>query len=86
MVSCILAQVIEDLCILQNGAGSLSQIQKFIELSLNESFGDMVRSKSGPKLVPSEYMTSRLHGMKMIPLDAGSATELLGCKERFVLI
>jgi hypothetical protein len=84
MVSRILAQVIED--ILQNGAGSLSQIQKFIELSLNESFGDMVRSKSGPKLVPSDYMTSRLYGMKMIPPDAGSATELLGCKERFVLI
>jgi hypothetical protein len=86
MVSRILAQVIENLCILQNGAGSLSQIQKFIELPLNESFGNMVRSKSGPKLVPSDDMTGRLHGTKMIPPDAGSATELLGCKERFVLI
>jgi hypothetical protein len=86
MVSRVLAQVVKDLCILQNGAGSLSQIQKFIELLLNESFGDVVRSKSGPKLVPSDDMTARLHGMKMIPLDAGSATELLGCKERLVLI
>jgi hypothetical protein len=86
MVSRILAQVVEDLCILQNDAGSLSQIQKFIELSLNESFGDVVHSKSGPKLIPSDDMIGRLHGMIMIPPDAGSATELLGCKERLVLI
>jgi hypothetical protein len=86
MVSRVLAQVVKDLYILQNGAGSLSQIQKFIELSLNESFGGVVRSKSGPKLVPSDDMTDRLHGMKMIPPNAGSATELLGCKERLVLI
>jgi hypothetical protein len=64
----------------------LSQIQKFIELSLNESFGDVVRSKSGPKLVPSDDMNDRLHGMKMIPPDAGSATELFGYKEHLVLM
>jgi hypothetical protein len=86
MISHVLAQVVKDLCILQDGAGSLSQIQKFIELSLNESFGDVVRSKSGPKLVPGDDMTSRLHGMVMILPDAGSPTELLGCKERLVLI
>jgi hypothetical protein len=86
MVSRVLAQVVKNLCILQDGAGSLSQIHKFIELSLNESFGDVVRSKSGPKLVPSDDMTGRLHGMIMIPPDAGSATELFGCKERLVLI
>jgi hypothetical protein len=70
MVSRVLAQVVKDLCILQDGAGSLTQIQKFIELSLNESFGDVVRSKSGPKLIPSDDMTGRLHGMIMIPPDA----------------
>jgi hypothetical protein len=86
MVSCVLAQVVKDLCILQDGVGSLSQIQKFIELSLNESFGDVVHSKSGPKLIPSDDMTGRLHGMINMPPDAGSATELLGCKERLVLI
>jgi hypothetical protein len=31
-------------------------------------------------------MIGRLHGMKIIPPDAGSATELLGYKERLVLI
>jgi hypothetical protein len=86
MVSRVLAQEVKDLCILQNGTGSLSQIQKFIELSLNESFRDVVRSKSGPKLIPSDDMTGRLHGMIMIPPDAGSAIELLGCKEHLILI
>jgi hypothetical protein len=86
MVSRVLAQVVKDLCILQDDAGSLSQIQKFIELSLNESFRDVVHSKSGPKLAPSDDMNGRLHGLIMIPPDAGSAMELLGCKERFVLI
>jgi hypothetical protein len=86
MVSRVLAQVVEDLCILHDGAGSPSQVQKFIELSLNESFGDVVRSKSGPKFVPGDDMTGRLHGMIMIPPYAGSATELLGYKQHLVLI
>jgi hypothetical protein len=67
MVSRILAQVVENLCILHNGAGSLSQIQKFIELSLNESFGYVVRSERSPELVPGDDMIGRLHSVKMIP-------------------
>jgi hypothetical protein len=59
--------VIEDLCVLHNGAGTLGQIEKFIELSLNESLRDVMRSKSGPKIIPSNNMTGRLHGMKLIP-------------------
>jgi hypothetical protein len=86
MITRILAQVIEDLCILHDGASSLSQIQKFIELSLNESFGDVVRSESGPEFIPGDNMTSRLHGMVMVPPYAGSAAELLGCKECLILI
>jgi hypothetical protein len=67
MVSRVLAQVVEDLCILHDGAGSLSQVQKFIELSLNESFGYVVCSKRGPKLVPSDDMIGRLYSMIVIP-------------------
>jgi hypothetical protein len=67
MVSRVLAQVVENLCVLHDGAGSLSQVQKFIKLSLNESFGYMVRSKRSPKLIPSDDMIGRLHGVKMIP-------------------
>jgi hypothetical protein len=61
MITRVLAQVIEDLCILHDGAGSLSQIQKFIELSLNESFRNVVCSESGPEFIPGDDMTSRLH-------------------------
>jgi hypothetical protein len=86
MITCILAQVIEDLCILQNGAGYLSQIQKFIELSLNESLWNVMCSKSGSEFIPGDDMTSRLHGMIMVPPYAGSATKLLGCEEGLVLV
>jgi hypothetical protein len=81
MITHILAQVVEDLCILHDGPGSLSQIQKFIELSLNESLWNVVRSESGPEFIPGDHMTSRLHGMIMVPPYAGSAAKLLGCEE-----
>jgi hypothetical protein len=67
MVSRILAQVVKNLCVLHDGAGSLTQVQKFIELSLNESFRYVVRLKGSPKLVPGDDMIGRLHGVKMIP-------------------
>jgi hypothetical protein len=67
MVTCVLAQVIENLCVLHDGAGSLSQVQKFVELLLNESLGYVVRSKGGPELIPSDDMIGRLHGVKMTP-------------------
>jgi hypothetical protein len=86
MITRVLAQVFDDLCILHDGAGSLSQNQKFIELSLNESFGNVVRSESGSEFIPGDNMTSRLHGMIMVPPYAGSATKLLGCEECLVLI
>jgi hypothetical protein len=86
MITRILVQVIEDLCILQNGAGSLSQIQKFIELSLNESLWNVMCSKSGPEFVPCYDMTSRLHGMVMVPPYAGGAAKLLGCEEGLIRI
>jgi hypothetical protein len=58
MITRVLAQVVEDLCILNDGAGSLCQIQKFVELSLNESLRNVMRSKSSPKFVPCDDMTS----------------------------
>jgi hypothetical protein len=67
MVSRILTQVVENLCVLHDGAGSLSQVQKFIELTLNESLGYMVRSEGSPEFIPGYNMIGRLHGVKMIP-------------------
>jgi hypothetical protein len=67
MISRVLAQVVKNLCVLHDSAGSLSQVQKFIELALNESLGNMVRLKGSPKLIPGDNMIGRLHGVKMIP-------------------
>jgi hypothetical protein len=86
MITHVLAQVIEDLCIFHDCAGSLCQGQKFIELSLNESLWNVVRSESGLEFVPGNNMTSRLHGMVMVPPYAGSAAKLLGCEECLIRI
>jgi hypothetical protein len=86
MITHVLAQVVEDLCILHDGAGSLSQIQKFIELSLNESFGNVVRSESGSKVILGNDMISRLHGMVLVPPYVDGAAKLLGCEEGLVLV
>jgi hypothetical protein len=86
MITRVLAQVVEDLCILHDGAGSLSQIQKFIELLLNESFRNVMRSESGSEFILGDDMTSQLHGMVMVPPYAGSAAKLLGCEEGLVLV
>jgi hypothetical protein len=51
MITRVLAQVIEDLCILHNSAGSLGQGQEFIEFSLNESLWNVMHSESGPEFV-----------------------------------
>jgi hypothetical protein len=67
MITRVLAQVIESLCILHDSAGSLGQSQEFIELSLNKSLWNVVRSKSGPEFVPCDNMTSWLHGVIMVP-------------------
>jgi hypothetical protein len=86
MRSRILAQVIENLCILCNSAGTLGQAQKFIELPLNESSWYMVCSERSPKLIPSDNMFGGLHRMKLIPPKTGIASELLGCEEHLVLL
>jgi hypothetical protein len=86
MRSRILAQVIENLCILCDSTGTLGQAQKFIELSLNESRWYMMCSECSPKLIPSDDVIGGLHSMKLIPPKTGSASKLLGCKEHLVLI
>jgi hypothetical protein len=86
MITRVLAQVIEDLCILQNHAGPLSQGQEFIELSLNKSLWNVVRFESSPKFVPCDNMTNRLHGVVMVPPYAGSAAKLLCRKECLVRV
>jgi hypothetical protein len=86
MITRVLAQVIESLCILHDSAGSLGQSQEFIELSLNKSFWNVMRSESGPEFVPCDDMTSLLHGVVMVPPYAGGATKLLSRKECLVRV
>jgi hypothetical protein len=84
MIARILAQVIESLCVLKYSAVSFSKCKKFIELSLNESFRDMVRPKGGLKFFPSDNMSIRLHGIVVVPQNASSTMKLLGCEESFI--
>jgi hypothetical protein len=84
MVACILAQVIESLCVLQYSAVPLGKRQKFIELPLNESFRNMVCSKSSLEFFPCDNMSFRLHGIVVVPPNASITTELLGYEESFV--
>jgi hypothetical protein len=85
MITRVLVQVIESLCILHDSTGSLGQSQKFIELLLNESWNVMC-SESGPEFVPCDNMTSRLHSIIMVPPYAGDATKLFSREECLVRV
>ena len=56
MIARVLAQVVEDLCVLQHRAGSLCQCQELIHLPVHESFRNMMRPESGPEFIPSDVM------------------------------
>jgi hypothetical protein len=86
MITRVLAQVIEDLCILHNSAGTLSQGQEFIELSLNKSLWNVMRSESGPEFIPCDNVTSRLYGVVMVPPYAGSTAKLLSREKCLVRV
>jgi hypothetical protein len=58
-------------------AGILAQV-------LNESFRHMVCPKGGLEFFLGDNMSIRLHGIVVVPQNASSTTELLGCKESFV--
>jgi hypothetical protein len=86
MITRVLTQVIENLCILHDSAGSLGQSQEFIELSLNKSLWNVVRSESGPEFILGDNMTSWLHGVIMLPPYAGGSAELLSREECLVRV
>ena len=59
MIARVLAQVVEDLCVLQRRAGSLCQCQELIHLPVHESFRNLMRPESGPEFIPEDYMVNR---------------------------
>ena len=59
MITCVLAQVIEGLSILQYRASSLIECQKFIQLAIENSSWDMVPSESSLEFLPRHFTISR---------------------------
>jgi hypothetical protein len=66
MIASILAQMIENLCILQYRTGALGECQEFIQLPLHQSFRNMMCPEGSPKFLPRDNMSSGLHGAKVI--------------------
>jgi hypothetical protein len=59
MITCVLAQVIEGLSILQYRAGSLIECQEFIQLAIKNSSWDVVPSESSLEFLLRNFMTGR---------------------------
>jgi hypothetical protein len=86
VIVCVLAQMIESLCILQYRMGALGECQEFIQYPLHQSFRIIMRPEGSPKFLPGDNMSSGLHGAKIIPPNAGSTTKLLGGKVSFTRV
>jgi hypothetical protein len=74
VITRILAQMIEDLRILQYCAGALGKCQEFM------------CPEGSPKFLQGKNMSSGQHGTIVIPPNAGSATKLLGGKVSFTRV
>jgi hypothetical protein len=59
MITCILAQVVEGLGLLQYRVGSLIKCQKLIQLAIKNSGWDVVPSESSLEFLPRHFMISR---------------------------
>jgi hypothetical protein len=59
MITCVLAQVVEGLSVLQYRAGSLIECQKLIQLAIKNSSWDVVPFESSLELLPRNFMISR---------------------------
>jgi hypothetical protein len=59
MITCVLAQVVEGLSVLQYRAGSLIECQKLIQLATKNSGWDVVPSESSLEFLPRHFTISR---------------------------
>jgi hypothetical protein len=59
MITCVLAQLVEGLSVLQYCAGSLIECQKLIQLAIKNSGWDVVSSESSLEFLPRHFMISR---------------------------
>jgi hypothetical protein len=77
MVTCILAQVVEGLSVLQYRAGSLIKCQKLIQLAIKNSGGNVVPSESCLAFLPRQFMINGEHSTEVVPPSPSRAAELL---------
>jgi hypothetical protein len=59
MITCILAQVVEGLGILQYSAGPLVECQELIQLAVENPSWNVVSSEGSLEFLPRNFMTSR---------------------------
>jgi hypothetical protein len=59
MITCVLAQVVEGMSVMQYHAGSLIECKKLIQLAIKNSSWDVVPSESSLEFLPRHFMTSR---------------------------
>jgi hypothetical protein len=77
MVTCILAQVIEGLSVLQYRAGSLIKCEKLIQLAIKNFGRDVVPFESSLEFLPRHFMISGEHSTEVVPLGPSRAAKLL---------
>jgi hypothetical protein len=59
VITCVLAQIIEGLGILQHSAGPLIECQEFIQLAVENPNWNVVSSEGSLEFLPKNFMTSR---------------------------
>jgi hypothetical protein len=77
MVTCILAQVVEGLSVLQYRVCSLIKCQKLIQLAIENPGGNVVPSEGGLEFLPRHFMISGEHSTEVVPPSPSRATKLL---------
>jgi hypothetical protein len=77
MVTCILAQVVEGLSVLQYRACSLIKCQKLIQLAIENSDWYVVPSEKSLEFLPRHFMISEEHSTKVVPQSPSRAAKLL---------
>jgi hypothetical protein len=77
VVTCILAQVVEGLSVLQYSAGCLIKCQKLIQLAVENSSWNVVPSESSLEFLPRHFMISGEYSTEVVPPSPSKAAKLL---------
>jgi hypothetical protein len=86
MIASVLTEIVDSLSILEHGASTLSESQKFIQPPLHKPFWNMVGSEGILEFLPSDNMISWEHGKIVVPPKMRDTTKLLRGKTSLVCI